>query len=322
MDNGDHGQDQGQEKHDDTVAMKQDDIIAQDDTVAKPKKNMSSFVALWRYATCMDVGLLSLGFLAVFISAANQPVQLYLFGSILDAFNGADKAKVIDDIHFFAMCYVLLGVQIFFTSALQIGCFSWVAARQVREVRNRYFRALLAQPPSFYDTRDCGALATSVLEATTTMAAGMGDSLAETLQKVLAFVIGIGVAAYFAWRLALLVCVGLPILGGIVAFAQAAYSKWTRDSSDSWNAASSEAMETISGIRTVAALGHEPAAMQSYQKSLQEVCRSGILQGRAKAALEGVMSPIIFILFGLGLWYGSFLISSDMERTRQNADGV
>jgi len=75
-------------------------------------------------------------------------VQLWLFGRILDSFNGTDKAQVIDDIHFFAMIYALLGVQIMITTALQIGCFSWVAARQMRIVRSKYFRALLAQPPA------------------------------------------------------------------------------------------------------------------------------------------------------------------------------
>mmetsp|Transcript_107740 Transcript_107740/g.186982 ORF Transcript_107740/g.186982 Transcript_107740/m.186982 type:complete len:1153 (-) Transcript_107740:217-3675(-) len=145
------------------------------------------------------------------------------------------------------------------------------------------------------------------------MAAGMGDSLADALQKIFAFVFGIGVAFYLAWSLALVVLVGLPLIGGVVVLANSAYSRYAKESSKTLDRASSVALETISGVRTVAALNHEPAALTAYQSSLRDVCRSGIFKGRAQAALEGVMGPIIFILFGLGLWYGSFLVSSDME---------
>ena len=299
-----------QQTNDDRSLKDPKDKEAKEKPDAPPPVGLRS---LFRYADRVDAGLLVTGFVAVCISGANQPLQLVVFGRLLDSFNDLDKDEAIEKINFFAGCYALLGVQQIITNSLQSSCFSAAAARQTRRIRHLYFSNLARQPMAFADANDCGALASGVLESTNILAAGIGDELAKVLQSLLAFAIGMGVALGLAWRLALLTAAGIPLLGGIVAVAQKAYTRSTRESSGALGAASSIALEAIGAVRTLNAYGREPAVLESFGDAIGNAAKQGIQMGRARAMLEGAMAPIMFVLFGSGLWYGSSLVADDME---------
>ena len=272
-----------------------------------------SLAALFRYADAKDAMLLAVATIAIMISGANQPLQLVVFGRLLDSFNDLDVDEAVEKINFFAACYAILGVQQMVTQSLQSACLSASAARQTRRIRSLYFSSLARQPMSQADASDCGALASGVLEATTVMAAGMGDDLAKVAQTLLQFAIGLTVALVLSWRLALVSATGIPVLGFIVAVANKTYARSTRDASSAPGAASSSALEAIAGVRTLNPYGREPHVIASFGANLLAACNQGIRMGRARAALEGAMAPIMFLLFGFGLWYGSSLVATDME---------
>ena len=272
-----------------------------------------SLAALFRYADAKDAMLLAAGTIAIMISGANQPLQLVVFGRLLDSFNDLDKDEAVAKINFFAACYAVLGVQQMITQSVQSACLSASAARQTKRIRGLYFSSLARQPMSYADANDCGALASGVLEATTIMAAGMGDELAKVAQTLLQFAIGLTVALVLSWRLALVSATGIPVLGFIVTVANKAYARSTRDASSALGSASSTALEAIAGVRTLNAYGREPHVIESFGANLLAACKQGIRMGRARAALEGTMAPIMFLLFGFGLWYGSSLVATDME---------
>ena len=157
------------------------------------------FTALYRYASRKDAALLAVGGACVLVSGCNQPLQLIIFGRILDSFN-ADPDEVRAKIHFLAMVYALLGLQQLATNSLQTSCFATVAARIARRTREQYYAALLHRCRARLDLEDAGAHAASVLEATSVLQAGLGDELVKVVQQGLAFVLGIAAALVFAWR--------------------------------------------------------------------------------------------------------------------------
>lgn len=158
--------------------------------------------SLFRYADRVDALLLGTGLVAIVISGANQPLQLLVFGRLLDSFNDLDTDEAVEKINFFAACYAALGVQQMVTQSLQSACLSASAARQSKRIRSLYFSSLARAPMAHADAHDYGALASGVLESTTVMAAGMGDELAKIGQTLLAFAIGLSVALALSWRLA------------------------------------------------------------------------------------------------------------------------
>ena len=205
---------------------------------------------LYRYATSGDLALLAAGTCAVVVSGANQPLQLVVFGGLLDSFNDESTSSVKNRILFFAAMYAALGVQQMITNSLQSAAYAKVAARQARRIRELYFQSLMNKPMAFVDTEGGGQLASSVLEATSVMAVGMGDDLAKLLQQLLAFVFGLGTALFYSWRLALVSAAVVPFLGFVVAIANSAYNKQTQDSDSQTANAAAVALETLESIRT------------------------------------------------------------------------
>ena len=90
-------------------------------TAAAPSTNSVSLRALYRYATARDRALLACGGLALCVSSANLPIQLVVFGAMVDAFNGT-PANVKNRVLYHAMWYGLLGLQQMITLAVQ----SWL----------------------------------------------------------------------------------------------------------------------------------------------------------------------------------------------------
>ena len=76
-----------------------------------PPSHAPRFPRADRYATTKDACTLSVGSLAVLVSGCNQPLQLVVFGRLMDSFNLTDRSAVRDQVYFFAGMYALLGLQ-------------------------------------------------------------------------------------------------------------------------------------------------------------------------------------------------------------------
>ncbi|KAL1511308.1 hypothetical protein AB1Y20_006113 [Prymnesium parvum] len=282
-------------------------------TIPSPPTETVSLCSLYRYASAADRVLLAVGTCALLVSSANQPAQLVVFGGLLDSFNDQSADSVRARIIMFAGIYAVLGVQQTITQSLQSAAFATVAARQARRLREKYFDSLMNKSMTFIDTQGSGQLASSVLDATTAMASGMGDDLVKLFQPLLSFVFGLAVALFYSWRLTLVSAAAIPVLGAVVAGAASIYSKHTQRSGSQTERATALALEAISSMRTIAAFGREKHSIDAYSEAVVEACAQGAAMGRASAMLEGTVAPIIFLLFAVGLWYGSSLISNDME---------
>ncbi|KAH8052460.1 ATPase [Aureococcus anophagefferens] len=275
---------------------------------ASPKRAMH----LLRYATWGDLGLFSLAMATVTISGANQPAQLIIFGNLIDSFNDDNTAKAVRLVHFFALMYALVGVQQLITITIQTALATRVAAKQARRCREHYFAALLRQPVAWFDGENQGAVGASVLESTLAIQDGLGEKFTTGLQGVLAFVFGVAVSLYYAWSLTLVTIGALPIIVALLGAAAA----WQKKSNDRATAASAEAsaaaMEALTNVRTVAAFGAEQLEADNYRAKCAEAARESLGSAVATGLNGALVAAILYSTWALGLWYGSYLIRSDM----------
>lgn len=199
--------------------------------VGKPPK-LPSLRQLYRFADGSDVALLILGSCVVFITGCNQPLQLVVFGRLMDSFNSADADEVKARVHLFAGLYALLGLMQMVTNSVQSSCFATVAARQAKRMRIAYFSKLARQPMSFFDApgRDAGALASSVMDKAMHVQIGIGDDLVKLMQQLACFTLGICFALFFCWQVALVAMGSVPCIGLVVVVANKAYTKATSNS--------------------------------------------------------------------------------------------
>ena len=213
----------------------------------------SSFSDLYKYADFSDKISLGVGCFLAWLSGVNQPAQLIVFGSLLNSFNVTSTDQSTQKVEFLALMYLILGIQMLITQFLQTSTMTYAAGKQIKKIREAYFAALLRQNIAFFDEKNQGVLATSVMESTQIIQDGLGEKLALGIQFGSSFVFGLGVALYYVWPLALLLLAVIPV----IAIALAGFMALTSSNGtiDAYNAAGSAAQEALGAIRTVFAFG-------------------------------------------------------------------
>ena len=173
--------------------------------------------------------------------------------------------------------------------------------RQAKRIRLAHFKALARKPLAYFDQpgQDAGALASSVMDKSLQVQTGLGDDLVQLLVRILQFVFGVGAAMYFCWPLALVSFGAVPLLAMVVAVANTAYARATRNSANLLDMATSTPLEAIGAIRTVHAYGREASILDRYREMCKAARAQGLALGRAKAGLEGATAPIMFVMVRL-----------------------
>ena len=213
-------------------------------------------------------------------------------------------------INFLAGMYLALACQMFVCQFLQTSCMVYASSRQVKRMRESYFRSLLGQDCEYFDAINQGEIATSVIESTTIIQDGIGEKLSIGIQSAFAFICGFAVALYYAWQLTLLLLAVIPVMFGIAAGAAIIIPN---ASSDMSNIAGAAAQEALGSIRTVFAFGGEERETDRYVKSVRAAEEEGIKKGRYTGYIVGSFICVMWCTYALGLWFGSKLIAGKFE---------
>ena len=208
--------------------------------------------------------------------------------------------------------YFIIAIQMFITSFLQTAFMSMASARQTKRIREVFFKNILRQPMTFFDRLDQGSLATSVMEYTTVIQEGLGEKLALGVQFVSSFIIGLAVALYYSWELALLVISFIPIVAIAIGIITAPLPKISENNTISLNKAGSITQESLGSIRTIFSLGIEGKELRRYSEQLLISEKLAISKWHIQGCTLGFVGLVMWSTYALGLWFGSYLISTDM----------
>jgi hypothetical protein len=86
----------------------------------------AKFSDLLEFSSPFDLFCFFTGIFTAVVSGANQPAQLIVFGSILNAFNGADSQDINSRVSLLALIHFLLGIQMWITNFLQTATISYL----------------------------------------------------------------------------------------------------------------------------------------------------------------------------------------------------
>jgi len=256
-----------------------------------------------------NLGLLAVALLCTIPTAVLRPFFGYLFSDITNLFStppamvdvatlrqGSNR-RVVE----FSVLAAILGICTFG----QMGCFRVSAERLTRLVRFDTFKAMLRQEMSWFDVRTSGHLADRLASEAPLIKTFTGENLATVLQFVGSVGAGVGIAAYYSWRLTLFTVVFLPLvmMGSAILF-----SAMKRKNTTTAGPLVSEAM---GNIRTVASFGMKDRLLQRYEELLQleaaQDRRSTTATGLAAAYNGGVT----FVMFGSVIFVANFFIGKD-----------
>jgi len=186
-----------------------------------------------------------------------------------------------------------------FSAAYQLGV----------ELRTRFYRRLSLQGPQFFQkqrTGDLMALATNDIDAIEmaageAMLAGFDGSL--TLLLVLGMML-VGVD----WRLALFALIPFPLMAWAFWRISSHIHTASADSLKRFSALNDHVQETLSGVRTLRALGLEQRSSDRFEELAGAAADASLTAQRWEAAYEPAVGLTLTAATGLSLGLGGFLV--------------
>ena len=239
-----------------------------------------SYSQLYRFADKWDCCMLSVSYLLAFLSGGGFPIQSLVLGRLFNAAsNPGNFDNAVNECAFYLM---LTGigqfVSLFVASAFAV----WSAERQVRRIREEYFKAVLRQDMAYNDKCKPGEAASRLAEDTVTIQAGMGEKQVMLLNGISQFFGGFILAFTVcpqSYRLALVLLGFIPAIVIVFALLFSLLKDLEGGTDDAYASAGDVANEALSLFRTVVAYSGEHAELSKYDKYLEIAETAGFTKG-------------------------------------------
>ncbi|KAJ8313878.1 hypothetical protein KUTeg_008439 [Tegillarca granosa] len=148
------------------------------------------------YCDRLDVLLLIMGLVTAVISGAAIPIILPI-----------------------SVYFCCVGVAAFIFSCIHSFCFNIAAQRQMKRIHTRFFRSILQQDISWFDTHKTGELSARFSHDMDVIYEGLGDKVSQMIQWLWTFIFSFVIAFISSWKLALAVipfCFMVVVAGGFM----------------------------------------------------------------------------------------------------------
>ncbi len=176
-------------------------------------------------------------------------------------------------------------------------------------LRGQLFERLVQQGPSFYQTRRTGdlmALATNDVDAVE-MAAG--EAMLAGFDGTLTLVLVVATMTLGVdWRLAGVVLLPFPLMGLAFWWISRHLHLAARESLNAFGALNDQVQETLTGVRTLRALGLESRSSALFAQLAGEASNTGLRAQRWEAAYEPAVGLTLSSAMVLSLGFGGALV--------------
>jgi ATP-binding cassette subfamily B multidrug efflux pump len=184
------------------------------------------------------------------------------------------------------------------------------------ELRRRLYQRLADQGPRFFQTRRTGdlmALATNDVDAVE-MAAG--EAMLAGFDGTLTLVLVVAMMAFGVdWRLAAIALLPFPFMAWSFAWISGHVHGRSKEALECFGALNDHVQETLSGVRTLRALGLEARSAQAFaslaEKAADAAYWSQRWEARYEPAVGMTLATSVVLSLGLGgwlVWHGELTI--------------
>ncbi|XP_040208751.1 ATP-dependent translocase ABCB1-like [Rana temporaria] len=295
----------------------------------KSPKEMVGFFELLRYADAFDIFLMVIGLICAAANGTGLPILIIVFGDMTDSFvlsgmnvnaslntSGCSELLTIDiegEMTRFSYYYVGLGCAVFILSVFQIWTFLVSAGRQIMRIRQKFFRAVLHQDMSWFDSTQIGTLNSRLTDDINTIHEGLADKMCIFVQFLSTFLSGIIIGFVYGWKLTLVILSVSPLLGVSAAIWTKLVASFTSKELQAYAKAGAVAEEILTTIRTVIAFNGQQKAIDKYDANLIDARNVGVKKSVTLNVSMGLSQFLIFGAYALAFWYGTRLTVEEPE---------
>lgn len=204
---------------------------------------------------------------------------------------------------------VLMGVAIYF---LRVGWRMQLFAASYQlgvQLRTRLYQRLSLQGPGFFQqqrTGDLMALGTNDADA---IELASGEAMLAGFDGFMTFVLVIGMMLLGVdWRLALAALLPFPLMGWAFKHITHHVHDASRDSLNRFSQLNDQVQETLSGVRTLRALGLEQRSAAQFAELAEQAAAASLSAQRWEAAYEPAVGLALTAAGALNLAVGGYLV--------------
>ncbi|KAI8060769.1 p-glycoprotein [Gongronella butleri] len=215
---------------------------------------------------------LVLGFVGCCLYGVPYPIFGYLYAQSVILLTIDVDARDQPIINEYALLFLLIALATLVLAILKFSLMEIAGERYTKRLRHQLFNAYLSQPVAFFDDprNATGALASKLATDCKVINDMITKALGNIVQILVLGIVGLAMAFYFSWRLALISLGMAPfvMIGGYVeASIEYGFAETTKHE---YEDAGQIAGEAIRGVRTVASLNQQAHFEAAYAAATQQ----------------------------------------------------
>ncbi|KAK4470216.1 hypothetical protein MN116_005792 [Schistosoma mekongi] len=263
-------------------------------------------LALFQYADSTDYCILLMAAICATVSGASVPLHLLILRYTVNTFT--QDIFIPENIYQSSKWFALIGVATVMLGFCQDFFINVFTNRQINRIRLLFFGSILRQDIPWFDEQSSGSLINKLSQNIDSIQLGMGSTLGDFLKNLSGFIIGIIINFLVGWKLAIVACAMLPIIGAVFGYFGFLMKRFTVKEITAYSRAGAIACEVLESIRTVVAYGGEKKEVRRYSEQLGMAEKAGLKKSIASGAVNGTIALTVFCFTAILFWYGFKLI--------------
>jgi ATP-binding cassette subfamily B protein len=181
---------------------------------------------------------------------------------------------------------------------------SWIGERVVADLRRAIFNHVIRLSPAYYEVTRTGEILSRLTTDTTLLQVVVGTSVPIALRNLLMLIGGTVLLFVTSAKLTGLVFLVTPLVLLPVLWYGRRVKQLSRASQDRIADVGSYVDETLTGIRTVQAFGHEGIDRQRFADHAERAFATAVERVKARAMLTALVIALVFSAVSSVLWIG------------------
>ncbi|KAL6699319.1 multidrug resistance protein [Trichoderma pleuroticola] len=252
------------------------------------------------------------GLLCSLIAGFEEPMSAILFGKTITSISQplTEASKILSETTLYSRFFYLLAVVMFIVVGAEGIIFGWCSEKMMNRARSMALEKILRMEVSFFDKKgnSAGALANFLSTSVTDLAGVSGSALSIILICASTTICGIAVALVYGWKLTV-VCFYLFPLQVISGYLSTSLVGDFEMHTEIFNSEAAEfASESLSGIRTIAAMTTENKVLNEFKGTLRASTTRALRANLQTSSLYALAQAIYYGGMAFTFWYGGKLI--------------
>ncbi|MBS1588720.1 MAG: ATP-binding cassette domain-containing protein, partial [Bacteroidetes bacterium] len=267
------------------------------------KENLREGLTIFRYLKPYRTKFI-IGLIFITLSSLSTMAFPYLLGEMINSAKGVKSESALNfTMGTIAIIMIALLVLQMLFSFMRVYLFTSVGENAVADMRKDIYQHLIKMPMEFYAQRRVGELSSRISADITQIQDAVSVMLAELIRGILTLLIGIALILYISLKLTLVMLSVIPIVIAIALIFSKIIRKYSRMAQDQLADSGTIVHETLQGVANVKAFNNEWYEIKRYNKSISDVVRFAVRNGRIRGMF---ISFLLFSVFGaivLVVWY-------------------